>query len=222
MTAAAAVAAVAPIAEAMLPREAPQLEKALLAAELARIATVDPRVITSIWHPWRCPKELLPYLASAVSVDVWDNQWSEIEKRREIALSPRLHRLKGTLWAVKAAALRLGVPVEITEWWEVSPTARRGTFRIFADVTGVEDTPALRAKLVERVDLSKPKSRVVEARLGIAETGPLGIAAATWTSSTIIADPFALGGPVEATGPLGIASSTWTSSTLIAEPRPNA
>jgi phage tail P2-like protein len=75
MTPAEAVAAVAPIADAILPRTAAPIERAVLMAELARIATVDPAVIVTIWNPATCPAVLLPWLAQGVSVDVWSDAW---------------------------------------------------------------------------------------------------------------------------------------------------
>lgn len=219
MTPADRIKIVAPIAAAILPPESTPLERALLSVELASLAEVDPALIATIWNPWTCPAILLPWLAWALSVDIWSDDWSEIEKRREIALSPMLHRLKGSVWAVKTAAERLGLPIELTEWWETVPSGRRGTFSVFLDVSGVNETTAIRAEASARIRTSKPKSRVVALQLGISETGPLGISAATLTTTTIIADPFVLGGPIDEPGPLGIAAATRTISTIIAEPR---
>lgn len=212
------IKSVAPIAAAILPDSTP-LERALLSVELAALADVDPGLIATIWDPWKCPVILLPWLAWAASVDIWSDDWSEIEKRREIALSPNLHRLKGTVWAVKAAVERLGLAFDLTEWWERVPAGRHGTFSVFVDVTGVTDTAPLRAEASARIRTSKPKSRVGELRLGVSEAGPIGIAAATLTTTTIAAEPFVLDGNLEEPGPLGIAAATWTTSTIIAEPR---
>lgn len=50
---------------------------------------------------WDCPPELLPWLAWALSVDLWDEEWSVERKRRVIANSFHLHRLKGTAAGLK-------------------------------------------------------------------------------------------------------------------------
>lgn len=208
--------AVAPIAEGMLPPTASPIEKALLAAELAAFAEVDPSVIATIWDPWKCPASLLPWLAWAVSVDVWNPDWSEIEKRREIAASPEIHRIKGTRQAVALTLDRLGLNFEISEWWEATPVRRRGTFKVFVDVAD-QNTQPVREEVVARVRSSKPKSRFLDLKIGISETGPIGISAGTTTRSTIIAEPFIIDGPAEELGPMGIASATVTRSIITAE-----
>jgi len=66
--------------------------------------------------PERCPAPLLPWLAWALSVDVWDAAWPEVTKRRAIAESLAIHRIKGSRASVEraVAAMDLGA-VEIVE-----------------------------------------------------------------------------------------------------------
>lgn len=59
-------------------------------------------LIKDVTDPWRCPKELLGYLAYAMSVDIWDEKWPETKKRQVIADSFRLHRMKTTLAGIRA------------------------------------------------------------------------------------------------------------------------
>ena len=217
LTAAQRIDAVAPLAEQMLPPSARPVEKALLAAELAALADVDPTVIATIYDPWRCPTSLLPWLAWSVSVDVWNTDWSEIEKRREIAASPEIHRRKGTRGAIERTLDRLGLSYDITEWFDVSPPARRGTFKVFVDAE-TRNTSAVRDEATSRVSASKPMTRIFDLKIGVQETGPLGVAAATLTKSLIVADPFIIDGPAEETGPIGIAAATLTRSLIIADP----
>ncbi len=78
----------------VLPQTASDFEKALTAAMLHHGLDVP---IGDLWNPDRCPAPLLPYLAWALSVDFWVEEWPEHKKRRVIAESVELHRLKGTL-----------------------------------------------------------------------------------------------------------------------------
>lgn len=208
-----------PVAARILPPNASDLEKATLTAELARLSLYKPEVIATIWDPWGCPDELLPFLAWALSVDIWSDEWSEIEKRREIAASPGIHRLKGAVLAIRRALDRMGLVYSISEWWEVEPPRRKGTARIFVDLGEREDIIAVREEALLRIRTSKPKSRVVDLRVGTRSIGPLGIASATITRSKIVAEPFILGDVTEQ-GPLGIAAGTFTRSRITANPRP--
>lgn len=90
----------------LLPPNATPLERALAKACAMPHA---PEVIRRLWNPWQCPVELLPWLAWAWSVDEWDSAWTEAQQRSMVAGSIRLHRKKGTPWAVREALLRSGL-----------------------------------------------------------------------------------------------------------------
>lgn len=85
----------------LLPPNSTPLERAL-ASVSARISNI-PVPIASIWNAATCPKSMLPWLASALSVDVWDDAWPEETKRLAIASSLDIHQRKGTGAAVQAA-----------------------------------------------------------------------------------------------------------------------
>ncbi|VVN67296.1 hypothetical protein PS726_00177 [Pseudomonas fluorescens] len=114
----------------ILPANLADLERDLDVA-LSRIEQVD-IPIAKLWDPWACPLDALPYLAWAVSVDQWRSDWPESVKRRVVAGSLDLHRIKGTRPAVVAALKALGVEVELTEWFEASPPTAPGTFTLTA------------------------------------------------------------------------------------------
>lgn len=65
----------------ILPPNATSLETALDGAGAVRIDAVQVPVGT-IWRPEACPEELLPWLAWALSVDVWDESWPEATSAR--------------------------------------------------------------------------------------------------------------------------------------------
>ena len=69
----------------ILPGNFSDLERDLDVA-LSRIEQVE-IPIAVLWDPWQCPAEVLPYLAWALSVDVWRTDWPEKVKRRVVANS---------------------------------------------------------------------------------------------------------------------------------------
>ena len=82
-----------------------------------------------------CPKEILPHLAYAFSVDEWDEKWlnsfagqpsgvtegwSELTQRRVVDASLKVHRKKGTRRAIEEALSVFGaLKVKPVEWWEL-------------------------------------------------------------------------------------------------------
>lgn len=221
LSAEARVAASAIIAEAVLPRDALSIEKAVLAAEIAAFLAVDPSVISTIWNPWQCPAELLPWLAWALSVDVWDDNWSEIQKRREIAAAPEIHRQKGTRRAVSLALQGLGLDFDLVEWWQPEPVRRRGTFRVRienTDASGIPDKTII-DDATTRVMAAKPKSRVAEIRVGPIGRGPLGVSVATALADHFVSEPRIPTGPLVGVGPAGVSAHTLIRDHFISEPR---
>lgn len=62
-----------------------------------------PVQVGDLWNPATCPPALLRYLAWAVSVFSWNDNWGDDRKRSVIAASIQIHRHKGTPWAVRLA-----------------------------------------------------------------------------------------------------------------------
>jgi len=90
----------------LLPNNATELERA--AESLSSRISVLPVTIDTLWSPMSCPAEYLPWLAWAVSVDDWDTNWSEIQKRNAINESIYIHQTKGTIGSIKRALSALG------------------------------------------------------------------------------------------------------------------
>jgi phage tail P2-like protein len=180
LTPAERVSAVKSIAVALLPRSASAREQALLAAELARLSLQLPEMIATVWDPTTCPVELLPWLAWAVSVDVWHTDWPEATRRAVIAAAPGVHRLKGTRRAVRSALDALGIKADIVEWWEASPPGRRGTATVTAYVTaplgeGVILSEKIQRQAIASIRASKPKSRVIAYQIGVGVAQSVGV-----------------------------------------------
>ncbi|MCW2078019.1 UNVERIFIED_ORG: hypothetical protein M2193_000194 [Bradyrhizobium japonicum] len=70
-----------------------------LASQVDRLLELD-IPIRLLWNPWECPENLLPYLAWALSVDLWDSSWPITKRRSVVANAIRHHRLKGTLQGI--------------------------------------------------------------------------------------------------------------------------
>lgn len=147
----------------ILPTSASSLSRLMAATEVARSDGIE-GIIDTLWNPFECPLEFLPFLAWALSVDVWDNGWPEAVKREVIAASPEVHRRKGTVFAVKRSLEALGVNAVVREWHLQEPVGRRGTFRVEAEFGNgsLEPTPKLNNQVTQFVRGSKPKSRVFE------------------------------------------------------------
>ncbi|AQZ99596.1 phage tail protein I [Comamonas kerstersii] len=108
-------------AATLLPPNATPLERALAKASAM---PHSPEEIRQLWNHLTCPLHLLPWLAWAWSVDEWDPAWTEGQQRAMVGASIRLHKKKGTVWAVREALLRSGLesvrviekPVDAEHW----------------------------------------------------------------------------------------------------------
>lgn len=74
-------------------------------------------LLRALWQPQECPAHLLPWLAWALSVDEWDDQWSEAQKRAAVDAAVYLHRHKGTPAAVQRAVDLVFDDADVEEWF---------------------------------------------------------------------------------------------------------
>lgn len=114
----------------------------------ARIERV-PVTIRDLWSADLCPNNLLPWLAWAVSVDVWDPTWSEYQKRQAIRDSVGLHRRKGTAGALRQSLAPYDV--QVIEWWQDSPKGIPYTFSLIAGPGLTSQDTALVLEICNRV-----------------------------------------------------------------------
>lgn len=117
----------------LLPPNATKEELAIEGA-MARVSDV-PVPIADLMNPDTCPTSHLPWLAWALSVDVWDSAWPEDVQRAVIKASFKVHLHKGTIGAVRRAleALALG-NVTVAEWFEYGGDP--GYFKVDVDLAG--------------------------------------------------------------------------------------
>lgn len=97
----------------LLPLNASKEER-VLSAVTARIGDLSVPT-ASTWDPFTCPANILPWLAWGLSVDQWDSNWSEDQKRQTIAVSMGVHKRKGTIGAIKKAINALSVTIAVIE-----------------------------------------------------------------------------------------------------------
>ena len=84
-------------------------------------------------NPDLAPAHILPWLAWALSVDDWSDNWSEAIRRNIIKASVEVHRKKGTIGAVKKALQAFNYTnVKVEEWFNYG--ADPYFFRVFFDV----------------------------------------------------------------------------------------
>lgn len=136
----------------ILPPNTTQQEQAL-EATTARISDI-PVPIRSLWNPEACPTALLPWLAWAMSVDEWNPDWTEAQKRAVIRASVEIHRHKGTIGAVRRVVDAFGLGIIIREWWQKSP---KGTPHTFTLSISLDQIPTgARESIIDAIRRVKP------------------------------------------------------------------
>ena len=101
------------------------------AQEVAISEAIDrpvPVVVREMWNPDTCPDNLLPWMAWAFSVDAWDTNWTDAQKRGAIKASVSVHEKKGTIGAMRTALDALGYGINVEEWFEKTPVGDPYTF----------------------------------------------------------------------------------------------
>lgn len=101
----------------LLPPNSSALERAFDALEVETLAGL-PLLVGDVWSPVRSPAALLPWLGWGLSIDIWDSNWSEAQKRTAIAGAIEDQRRKGTRASVRRAVDRIDPLIGITEWFE--------------------------------------------------------------------------------------------------------
>lgn len=172
----------------LLPFNATQLEK-LLEASMQRASDL-PIPIDRIGCADSCPQALLPWLAWALSVDVWDAAWPEATKRQVITESVSVHRAKGTRSAIVRVLNGLDIRAHIEEWFEYGGDPH--TFRLtawVAEQSDVAESPRLSAQLYDNVmrsvDTAKPVRSHYDFRVAVASDNALSLATQASLSSYV-------------------------------------
>lgn len=98
-------------------------------AAFARVSNIEID-IRSFNDPMNAPVEVLPWLAWERSVDVWNKNWTDAQKRQVIKTSLYNHSIKGTVESLEVALGSLGFPVIVQEWFNMVPIGKPYTFNL--------------------------------------------------------------------------------------------
>lgn len=137
----------------LLPYNATDAERAM-ANTIARISDV-PVLVREVWNPDTAPASVLPWLAWAFSVDDWDANWTDAQKRNVIKQSVYSQRIKGTIGAVTRQLAALGYTIQILEWWQQAPEGQPYTFNVYITASQYPLTKRDYNKVLEVIDTNK-------------------------------------------------------------------
>lgn len=156
----------------LLPIGSSQLERR--AATILKRAVENPIIIADLINPERCPEQLLPYLAWAMSVDKWDENWSATVKRNAIRQSFLIHKHKGTINALKRVIEPIGYLIDLTEWFQTQPPGVAGTFGLTIEVPESGLNEQTYNELMRLINDVKPVSRHLnQLAIAISPTGQM-------------------------------------------------
>ncbi|KDM92901.1 phage tail protein I [Photobacterium galatheae] len=163
-------------------------------AEVAIANAITPELpvtVRDLWDPWQCPVAFLPYLAQSFSVDRWDANWSEQEKRAAIDAAFFVHKHKGTIAAVRRVVEPLGFLIDVIEWWEKSPQGPPHTFELIVGVLDKGITDEMYSQMVNLIYDAKPLRSHLTGLAIYAETrGSLYFGAATYCGDMTTVYPY--------------------------------
>lgn len=203
-------------AQTLLPPNSTKFERDL--ASVTESAVTLPVRIRDLWNPQTCPADTLPWLAWSLSVEGWDTNWTEKQKRAAIAASVSVHRAKGTLGSLRRALSALGYEVEINE-----NTGEAHTFRIAINAGGQGiDAPAIYAD-ARRIVLANKNARShlagVDALVPLSGVLYVGVTTATGDTTTILPEYLR---SITFQAPLHVAICIIKSDTVTILPEPRA
>lgn len=158
------------MSDSLLPPNASELEQAF--ERVSQRATSVDVPIASMWSPASAPSSTLPWLAWSLSVDEWGSEWPEDVKREAIASSPQVHRLKGTVGAVRRALSALGVDIELVEWWQNGGQPHTASLVAYASRNLDESgqtllTPQIQQQIWNVVQRTKPARSHLDFSVGV-------------------------------------------------------
>ena len=141
----------------LLPPNTTQLEKKLTdAASFAQNLNGNLSTLIRIDD---APADFLSILAWQFSVDRWQEDWPDDIKRAQIKNSIKVHRHKGTNYALRQIVESFGYSLTVHEWFNETPMNEPGTFQITVETNGRALTERTYKTLVELIHDAKPLTR---------------------------------------------------------------
>lgn len=105
------------------------------------------------------PNQFLSVLGWQNSVDRWNRDWTDAQKKAQIKASFNIHQKKGTVASLKAITKAFGYSLTVTEWWQENPANTPGTFQITIDTEGNALTDSAYNTLIDLIQDAKPLTR---------------------------------------------------------------
>ncbi|OJW73023.1 MAG: phage tail protein I [Sphingomonadales bacterium 63-6] len=173
-----------PTEQHLLPPNATPFERAA-SLTTARIWQV-PVPTRDLLNPQLCPWYLLPYLAWALSIDRWKSDWSEAQKRTEVARAIELQRLKGTPASVEQVLASFDPLIQLIEWFDMEPRGEPHTFRVVIPLDGSpvpRSTAPFAQEIVRDIYRIKPARSHFELVLQLAVDAALVLTGGAWAMS---------------------------------------
>lgn len=99
------------------------------------------------------PEQMLDVLAYDLKIDWWDESYSVEEKRQTIKDCFKIHKFKGTKYAVETAISAIYPETTVEEWFEYGGDPY--TFRLTINATDVEVNTQQHRRVLERVNYYK-------------------------------------------------------------------
>ncbi|KII36325.1 phage tail protein I [Pseudomonas fluorescens] len=200
------------MSKSLLPSGSTPLERAATEAMAEAVALKVP--LRDLWSPDRCPLSLLPYLAWALSVDRWDQNWSEKTKRAVIKASFFVHKRKGTINAIRRAVEPLGYLIELIEWWQTAPMGTPGTFALKLGVLETGITEEMYLEVERLIDDAKPVSRhLIGLAISLETQGNLNVGVSLYDGDVIDIYPPEMR-DIDVTGTFGVVGREHSIDTL--------
>lgn len=134
-----------------------------------------------LWNAQNCPINLLPWLAYALSIDAWNDNWPEPVKRAYVAQAIEVQRIKGTAASVRHVVRAFGGALAIREWWNMEPKGAPFTFSVvltLAGATGETVTARFVEDVVEEIHRTKPARAHFTFTQGLSFTGSIQVVGA--------------------------------------------
>lgn len=173
----------------LLPPNSTSFERNIAQANAA-LEQCDTHVIVDVTRVDDAPADFLPYLAWEVSVDRWSDAWSDETKRKIIRESFYVHKRKGTIASLRRVVEPFGYLLKVIEWFQESPPAQRGTFKLDIGVNNEGITDAVYAELERLIDETKPLSRhMMGLNITLLSHGTVYVGAATFLGDTTTVYP---------------------------------
>lgn len=154
----------------LLPPASTPLERAFAQAA-ARVGDI-PVDVATLWNPATCPIDILPWLAWTLSVDRWNADWGDEEKREAVAGAIAAQRIKGTRLAVEQALQSIDDLLQLVEWFEASPQLDPFTFEVrlpLIDAEGVAGGTRVSAEFARQVIADVTRAKPVRAHFALVQ-----------------------------------------------------